>query len=514
MQTHEANPTMFHPRLILREINRSRQQAVIFVLCVVLALVTLVAVNGLSDSVDSALAKEAKSLHAGDIIVRSRQEFTAPLLAAVRQLKTAGQIDVSRYHQFYSVVRTLAGDGSLLASIKAVQGNYPFYGRCELASGRELGAVLEPGRIVVAKQVLDALGLRLGDRLLIGRRTLTIADVLLKEPDRPVNLFAFGPRVFVSGDDLDSLDLIKKGSRVRYVLLLKVHREEDLNRIARKLSTVADTVQERVDTYRSADSGIKRFLDNFIFFLSLVGIFTLLLAGIGIHSALTAYLKEKYKTIAVLKTLGATGRFIVLNQTCGILLLGLLGTAVGLILGVFVQGFLQRFLTDVIPEQVGLSVSWTGLIEGFGLGGIVTSLFAFLPLYRLRNIRPAYIFRKESLAGLSGGPYYVCLALIALFFGALVLWQLPEIKTGLLFTAGVLVFVAITALLTRFNLGLVKRLRFQKLVVRQAFKGLFRPRNATASIITTLTAAVSVLFSIYLINANLYRTFVQSYPSD
>jgi putative ABC transport system permease protein len=171
-------------------------------------------------------------------------------------------------------------------------------------------------------------------------------------------------------------------------------------------------------------------------------------------------------------------------------------------------------LTDVIPEQVGLSVSWTGLIEGLGLGGVVTSLFAFLPLYRLRNIRPAYIFRKESLAGLSGGPYYACMVLIALFFGALVLWQLPEIKTGLLFTAGVLIFVAITALLTRFNLGLMKRLRFKKLVVRQAFKGLFRPRNATASIITTLTAAVSVLFSIYLINSNLYRAFVQSYPSD
>jgi putative ABC transport system permease protein len=141
--------------------------------------------------------------------------------------------------------------------------------------------------------------------------TLTIADVLLKEPDRPLSFYSFGPRIFVSIQDLAALDLLQKGSRIRYVNLLKVHDQSELNRIAGDLKTVADGVQERVDTFRTARSGIKRFFDNFLFFLSLIGMFTLLLAGIGIHSALTAYLKEKEKTIAIMKTVGATSRFII-----------------------------------------------------------------------------------------------------------------------------------------------------------------------------------------------------------
>jgi putative ABC transport system permease protein len=514
MAIRDAKPRTFHPGLVVREVNRSRQQAVIFMLCVILAIVTLVAVNGLSDSVDVALSKDAKSLHAGDIIVRSRRDFTAPLLESVQELKAAGRIDTARYYQFYTMARTLAGEASLLTSLKVVQGGYPFYGRCELGSGRSLDEVLEPGRVVVEQRVLETLGLALGDPLRLGNRTLTIADVLLKEPDRPLDLFSFGPRIFVSAADLDSLGLLNKGSRIRYVLLLKVYDETQLDRIAGMLAAVADTVQERVDTYRSADSGIKRFFDNFLLFLSLVGIFTLLLAGIGIHSALTAYLREKYKTVAILKTLGATGRFIIVQHTCGILCLGLLGTAIGLALGGLVQALLPRFFTGVFPEQVQWQLSWRGLIEGLGLGGVVVALFAFLPLYRLRNIRPAYVFRQESAGGLSGGPYYACLALIGLFFGAMVLWQLPETKTALFFTAGLLGFLGIISLAARLNLSLLRRRRFKKLAVRQAFNGLFRPRNATRSIVTALSAAASVLFSIYLINANLHRAFVQSYPPD
>ena len=70
---------------------------------------------------------------------------------------------------------------------------------------------------------------------------------------------------------------------------------------------------EGVETYLTAPSGVQRFFDNLLFFLSLVAIFTLLLSGIGIQSALTAYLRERYTTIAIVKTLGATRRFVTLE---------------------------------------------------------------------------------------------------------------------------------------------------------------------------------------------------------
>jgi len=505
---------MPHTRFIIRDFARSRNQAVIFVLCVVLSIVSLVAISGFSHSINDSLLKDAKALHAADIIIRSRQDFSRSLRDAVEELNTAGLVDSARYYEFYSVVRSEDGHASLLSKIKVVQRGYPFYGRCELESGRAFADVLTKGSAVVEKLLLDRLNLQVGDRLRIGMATLTISDVLLKEPDRPVSFYSFGPRIFVSIQDLAALDLLQKGSRIRYVNLLKVHDQSKLNRIADDLRTVADGVQERVDTYRTARSGIKRFFDNFLFFLSLIGMFTLLLAGIGIHSALTAYLKEKEKTIAIMKTVGATSRFIISHFMIGLLGLGLIGTVAGLVLGFVIQNVLPVLLGELIPREVELAVSWQGILQGLCLGILVVMLFAFLPLYRLKEIKPAYIFRKESKQTPRSLPYFLTLVAISIFFLGMVLWQLQEIRTGVYFVAGLIFFIIITAVITRLLLFVLQRLHVGRLTVRQALKGLFRPRNATLSIIITLTASLAVIFSIYLVEQNLDSAFVQSYPAD
>ena len=154
--------------------------------------------------------------------------------------------------------------------------------------------------------------------------------MVLLEPDRPVNFFSLGPRVFIPGSDLASLDLVGKGSRVNYTILVKVMDQKDLDRIAVRLKAASLPDRERVETYRTADSGVKRFFDNFLFFLNLIGIFTLLLAGIGIQSSLTAFLKEQERTIAVMKAVGAGSPFIIRNYFALVSVLGLIGTLIGL----------------------------------------------------------------------------------------------------------------------------------------------------------------------------------------
>ncbi len=93
----------------------------------------------------------------------------------------------------------------------------------------------------------------------------------------------------IASADLDALKLIKPGSSVGYRVLLKVNNETQLNSLAAQIKTVL-AAQENVETYLTAQSGVQRFFNNFLFFLNLVGIFTLLLAGIGIQSALTVLL--------------------------------------------------------------------------------------------------------------------------------------------------------------------------------------------------------------------------------
>ena len=505
---------MLHKRFIYRQLTRSWSQAVLFVLCVVLSMVILVALNGFAESVDRLMQADARTLQGGDVIIRSRLAISEPLVRAVGDLRRAGVADSVSTHEFYTMARNPGTDGSLLARVKAVAPGYPLYGRIELASKRPFADVLTAGRVVVEQGVLDRLHMQVGDRISIGQAVLTVGGVVLSEPDRPVSVFAFGPRIFVAAADLGSLDLLGKGSRIRYRILLKVKDQTPPAEIARRLAAVAVADQEQVDTFRTARSRMKQFFDNFFFFLNLVGTFTLVLAGIGIYSAITAFLKEKEKTIAVLKTLGAGARFVTTQYLCVLFLLGLIGTVCGMGAGFWLEYRLPRLFSGLLPPTFQPVVSWRAVGQGLGLGLVIVSLFAFLPVYRLRDIKPAAILRKEPVRFRHGAVTYAVVLAILCFFAALVVEKMEDVKTGGYFILGIVGLIGVTGLITGPVLWLLKRMPVKRLVVRQALKGLFRPGNATRAVIVTMTASLTFIFAIYLVEQNLNETYIRSYPAD
>ena len=505
---------MIHKRFIFRQLTTTKKQSVIFILCVALSIMTLVALRSFGGSVNRTLIRDARELHAADIIMRSNFPFTEPLNQAVDTLTSEGAAIASQVYEFYSVVREESQDNSLLAGLKVVDGDYPFYGEIGLASGASLQSTLASGQIIVEQLLLDRLGIAVGDSLLVGQAKLTIADVVISEPDRPVNFFSLGPRIFISTADLASLDLIKPGSRVRYTKLLKVADERQIDTLAAELSAVAAEDIETIETYRTAESSVQRFFENFLLFLGLIGIFTLLLAGIGIQSALTAFLRERNSTIAVVKTLGASSRFVTINFLVVVICLGIVGILLGLGAGFVLQQFLPTILSGFLPPEVELEITPTVLSESLLLGMLVVGLFTCLPLYHLEAMRPSFILRKENDPLQRGWPYYATVVVIILCFLGMVIWQLERIRTSLYFAGGVLALLLLSSALTYGTLWLIRRQQITQLALRQALRGLFRPRNATHAIIITLSAALAVLFCIYLIERNLNASLVQSYPDD
>ena len=328
--------TVVHRRFVYRQLLSTRQQGGLLILCVALSVVTYFTIGSLRRSVQTALLSDTKRLHAADMIVGSHSPFAPATVAAVRALQQQGRAELAQVYEFYAMVQPLSPphDASLLTHLKVVEAGYPFYGRVELESGRELHEVLTPGNVVVESRVLERLGLRVGDRVHIGKATLTIRDVVLREPDRPLQFFVLGPRVFVALADLPALDLVQQGSRVHYKYLLKIADAGALDRIADELQQVTSEY-ERVTTFQTAESGIKTFFENFLFFLNLTAVYTLLLAGIGIQSTLMALTRSSEETLAIIKTVGATSQFITGHFVLIVLILGVIGTMIGIALGGF-----------------------------------------------------------------------------------------------------------------------------------------------------------------------------------
>ncbi|HSB79093.1 MAG TPA: FtsX-like permease family protein [Candidatus Methylomirabilis sp.] len=505
---------MVHRRFIYRQITGAPRQSAVFVLCVVLSMVSLVALGGFSASVNRSMLRDARKLHAGDIIIHSHDDFSPGLSRAVDELRKQGRVEPARVWEFYSVVRAERENASLLANIKVVERGYPFYGTVGLESGKPLAGVLTRGNAVVERSLLDRLPLKPGDRLRVGQAALTIRDVVLQEPDRPVNFFSLGPRVFLAAEDLQALDLVKRGSRVGYSILLRVPDASRIDRIAAELRSVALKEQERIETFRTAGSGVKRFLNNFLFFLGLIAIFTLLLAGIGIESVLTAILREQQRTVGIMKALGATGRFITLHYVIVVSVLGLVGTLLGIVGSVGLQALLPLLFKGLLPPQVDFTISWGNILEGLTLGILVAALFTFLPLHRLRDVKPNSIFGKEEIRARKRAPYALAASTILLSFAAMILWRLRDLTLGFFFLLGAILLVLVTALATEASLFVLRKARVRSLVFRQALRGLFRPRNATKPIIITLAASLTLLFSLFLIEQNLDAAFIRAYPPE
>ncbi|HKQ62119.1 MAG TPA: ABC transporter permease, partial [Candidatus Polarisedimenticolaceae bacterium] len=191
-----------------------------FFACITLGVSALVGVGSFADSLERTVARSARSLMGGDVEVRSVQplpDAAAPLIGdvattRVRELVAMAQAGPSQSH---------------IVELKAVEPGYPFYGALVTEPARPLETLIGDGRALVHDSLLARLGLRVGDRFRVGDLELTITGVLLKEPDRAVGVFSLGPRVLISGPDLDRTGLIRPGSRVRHRTLVRLPEGRD-----------------------------------------------------------------------------------------------------------------------------------------------------------------------------------------------------------------------------------------------------------------------------------------------
>lgn len=498
---------------LLRQLRRPGRQMGMFVLCVVLSIVTIVAANGFSDAVNRTVLKDVRSLQAADILVRSSYPLSAAVEEKLASLTAEGVVQSAMVHELYSVVRTSDESASLLSDLKVVSAGYPFYGQVLLASGRPFAEALTPGNIVVESAFLNRLGLRVGDAVWVGAAEFLIADVLEREPDRPLELFSMGPRVFINALDMERLDLVKPGSRVQYRRYIRVVDESALNEVYNQLKTAASD-DERVDTYRTTESRPKRFFDNFLIFLSLMGVLTLFLSGIGIQSAVTAYLQEMTQSVAVMKTLGATHGFVVGTFLSVVMIFGVIATFIGIAIGYGLQRFMAVFLSEILPVETQLALQTPVILESVPLGLGVVALFSLLPLNRLRGVKPVIIFRKEVPATAPGWRAYLIVGGTLFLLAAVILRRMPTPLSGIYVLAGMAGLIAASAILALSIFWAIRRLPVRRLSLAQAKKGLYRPGNRTRSILITFSAAFAAIFTLYTVERRLEEAFVSSYPPD
>lgn len=512
----------FYFRAIRRESRGARGRLFFFVACLAVGVAAVVAVAGLSASLDRTIRGEARQLLAADIAVESRRPLPQLLAETLRRIRGVERADVVEMVTVVAAPSISGAPGrSQLVELKAVEGGYPFYGKLRLDPERPLAELLSAETAVVGPDLLSRLGLHPGDPLRVGGAEFRIAGVVLTEPDRVGGTFSVGPRVFLSRAGLRRTVLEGAGSRVLYRALLKLPS----NTAAAQVKAVAEQLEKtlgaasriHVENYTEAQPTLRRSLSRAERFLGLVALLSLLLGGVGVAQTVRAWVAGRLDAIAIWRCLGLRPREVLalyLGQTA---VLGVLGSLVGCAAGVAVQWIVPAFLGDLVPAGAGRTIEWTALARGLGLGVGVALLFSLPPLLATRRVPPMRVLRHDAEPVPT--PRWAAVATAAVLLAGVWLFaalQARSPRLGAEFATGAVVATLALAgagiALARL-VGRVPR-RWSRVWVRHGLAALARPGASTTGAIVGLGLGVLVVLGMSQVERQLAAQIDRELPRD
>ena len=365
-------------------------------LCIALGVMAVAAIGSLGASFDAALARQGRMLVGGDLsFERVHRRASAEERAALDDL---GQVSESASLR---AMARIPGGKSALVEAKAVDGAYPLYGEVIVTEPKDAGPIWrKPGVIVAERSLLERLNVGVGSTVSIGDATVTIGGILGTQPDRLADRLAYGPRVLMSLDTLDSTGLVQPGSLIRWIYRLQLPGDSGNDRMA--LNTARFTIEAKfpesgfgITDWTDPAPSIRREVKRFTQFISLVGLGALLLGGIGVANAIGSYMAKKRQVIATFKTLGATSRLVLAVYLIQALMLAGLGIVFGLVLGALTPALLSATYGNALPIALAVEPHPVSLLTAAGAGLLTMLLFVLLPLGRASVVPPAMLMRSH-----------------------------------------------------------------------------------------------------------------------
>ena len=350
----------------------------------------IAAVGTLRAAVDAGLSADGRALLGGDLEIDGGSQDLPDRL--IDWLHSRGAT-TSRVVQMRSMLVAQSGERQLI-ELKGVDGRWPLVGEASAAPGQSIADALgkRDGHFgLLAEQVvLDRLILHTGDIVRLGTANFRVSGALTKEPDRVGTAAILGPRVLVSIDALALTGLISPGAMVRYQVRLTA---PDPVAIGRDVRIAFPGQGWRIRDPADAAPGVGRFIDQTALFLTLVGLTSLLVGGIGVANGVRAWLDARALTIATLRCLGGSASLVFAVCLIQVLALAAGGIVVGVVAGAVVPLVGAHFLAPVlpVPPVLGVYPEPLGLAALYGL--LVALCFALWPLGRAARIPGGALFR-------------------------------------------------------------------------------------------------------------------------
>lgn len=488
-------------RFAARDLRSGLQGFWIFLTCLALGTGTIAIIGSLTAAIERGLDEQGQPLLGGDLEFALIHRETTPEEQAF--ITTKGQVSK------VATVRAMAvaGENATLIEAKAVDGNYPLYGEVKLEGGMTLAEALatKDGVSGAAADplLMGRLGIKAGDRIKLGSIEVAVRALIAQEPDRLSDGVILGPRLLLTEDTLRKTGIVQPGSLItwRYRVKTPDTAHDAVKAVVKQAEEQFKDSGWRVRTRQNAAAGADGFIERLGYFMTLVGLASLIVGGAGIANAVQAFVTRKMGSIATLKCLGASSRDVLGIYLTQILLVGAIAIAIGIAAGAVAPILVAKLLGNILPLPVSTGVEVRPLLFAAALGFLTTIAFALWPLAHTRLVPASALFRSR-IAPVHGWPGMgaliaigVALALIA----GLTFLSFENTKVTGYFLGGLVASFVVLLGLARLIIAGARRMpRSASAIWRYAIGNIHRPGSAAASVIMALGLGLTLFVTLAL----------------
>ncbi len=425
----------------------------ILLAAIVIAVAIVSGISLFAERLQRAIVSESSNFLAADRVLQSPRPVPEGWLQRAASLG----LEQAQVLNFQSMV--YASDAMQLASVKAVDDNYPLHGQLDVSDrpfspGHKTSRGPAAGELWLDSRLLPLLGVDIGDSIYVGELPLLVTAIVVNEPDRGGNFYGLGPRVLMNSADIAATEVIQPGSRVEYRYLFAG--------AAPALQNYGDWLQGQLQPshkwldLKDSQPRIAKALDRAERFLLLAGALGVGLAGIAIALAARRYSERHFDYVAMMKSLGASGNTIIRIYVVNLLLLGTIATFIGCAIGWFIQAGFMAILQDYFALQSLPVSTLRPFLSGALTALVCLAVFALPPLINLRNISPLRVLRRDVEVSMLGAlaTYGTGVAGIA----GLMLWYSGDLKLTLAVLLGVALIVLVVGVVAWYFLRSGQRL--------------------------------------------------------
>ena len=498
----------------LKDLSRNYKKISSIIITLFISLFILSAIFTIEESLKKELNENAKNLLGGDLeIDYNRNQGNLNLIDDVKDFAT-----VSQMIEFSTMLSTInrSKNKSLFTRIKTVDEKYPLYGSVEYEPKGAFDRMhTEPNTVLINESLSKTLNLKINEKIKVQDQLFTVIGVVKSVPDVS-GFVAFGDWALAGKQTLEILKLNGIGSFLNYEYKVKFNDYDNSQKIEKKIENIFKNDQKVKIRYpENSASGLKRIINNFSQFLSLVSIGAMLIAGIGIANTLLSFINQNNMSIAIRKAVGFYSGNIKTLYYLQLLILLFIITVFAYGSSFFVVPIADKYLSEGLGLNVYPAFSIINFMKILLVGILVLVIFSIPTINSIDQVKASSLFRnvfqnlqfyysKKSIA-------FSLILLLILVLLFVVDSERPIYSLG--YFVSFFFCLIIFFLLSKVIILFLKKFRLiSNISLKVSIKNITQTKSITPITIMSLGLGVTLLLTLALVGTNFKREIAKSIP--